>query len=59
MFYLLLAIYLLPVVIVLCILLRIIRWSLRMILRLSYILIRRLFKYAVSMIVGLWHIVMN
>ena len=59
MFALLLIIYLLPVLIVLCWLIRIVRWSVIMILRLSLNLILRILGLSWRLICWLWHNAMH
>lgn len=59
MFALLLMIYLLPVLVVLCLLVRIVRWSVVMILRISLKLIRRILRLSWCLICWLWHHAIN
>lgn len=59
MFALLLIIYLLPVLIVLCLLIRIVRWSVIMILRISLNLILRILGWSWRLICWLWHNAMH
>lgn len=59
MFALLLMIYLLPVLVVLCLLVRIVRWSVVMILRISLKIIRRILRLSWCLICWLWHNAIN
>lgn len=52
-------IYLLPVLVVLCLLVRIVRWSVVMILRISLKLIRRILRLSWCLICWLWHNAIN